>query len=195
MTEAQIAAVAGEHHVAHKIAMLGFIPTLVRQRMPRVDLLVSSGKGDRTVGVQIKSTFSAMRESGFSPDHEQAFDLRFPLGHRAITSSAGTMFFCFVDLRRSSSSSVPDVYVVPASVLRQEYEGVYLRRYSHLHYERPWQALQPYRNNWDPMVELLTQVIAEPPVERRLRSVSLEALPQRWRNGVALMERNASGMP
>lgn len=191
MTEAQIAAVAGEHYVAHKIAMLGFVPTLVRQRAPRVDLLVSSGKGDRTIGVQIKSTFSAMREPAEPRGHGQTFDLRFPLGHRAITSSDGTMFFCFVDLRRLGPSTAPDVYVMPSKTLRQEYEGVFRQRYSHLHYQRSWSALQPYRNNWTPLIEALSAEEPEPIAEPRTRMLSVGGLPPRWRNGIVLIDRES----
>ncbi|HVU32371.1 MAG TPA: hypothetical protein VHE61_02980 [Opitutaceae bacterium] len=188
MTEAQIAAVAGEHYVAHKIAMLGFVPTLVRQRMPRIDLLVSSGRTSRTVGIQIKSTFNAMREPESDTAQASTFDLRFPLGHRAITSSAGAAFFCFVDLRRLSPSAPPDVYVVPAPVLRREYEGVYLRRYSQLHYQRPWQALQPFRNNWESLVEALTTTEEAAPVTPVNRTAApFEGLARRWRNGLVLI--------
>jgi hypothetical protein len=189
MTEAQIAAIAGEHHVAHKIAMLGFIPTLVRQRMPRIDLLVSSAKGDRTVSVQVKSTFSAMREPSSPGKSSPTFDLRFPLGHRAVTSSEGTTFFCFVDLRRASPSAVPDVYVVPATLLKHEYDGVYLRKYSQLHYQRPWQAMQPYRNNWEPITNALTESEAAPePMVRTSRIAPVETLAQRWRNSLVVMD-------
>lgn len=188
MTEAQIAALAGEHYVAHKIAMLGFIPTLVRQRMPRIDLLVSSGKGDRTVGIQIKSTFSAMREPAADSASEPTFDLRFPLGHRAITSSAGTTFFCFVDLRRVAPSAIPDVYVVPADLLRREYDGVYLRRYSQVHYQRSWQSMQPFRNNWDPVVEALKHSVPEPMPAARRRGLPTEGLVARWRDGIVMVD-------
>jgi hypothetical protein len=189
MTEAQIAAIAGEHYVAHKIAMLGFIPTLVRQRMPRIDLLVSSAKGDRTVSVQVKSTFNAMREPSQPGKSGPTFDLRFPLGHRAVTSSEGTTFFCFVDLRRVSPSAVQDVYIVPATALKQEYDGVYLRKYSQLHYQRPWQTMQPFRNNWDPIANALHEVeTAVEAMPRTIRSLPVESLAQRWRNSLVVMD-------
>lgn len=192
MTEAQIAALAGEHYVAHKIAMLGFIPTLVRQRMPRIDLLVSSGKGDRTVGIQIKSTLSAMREPAADSAGEHTVDLRFPLGHRAITSSTGTTFFCFVDLRRLTPSAIPDVYVVPADLLRREYEGVYLRRYSQVHYQRSWQSMQPYRNNWESVSEALKHGAPEPVVSPRHRGLAPEGFVARWRDGIVMLDPEPS---
>src|SRR2546423_1367493 len=120
MTEAQMAAIAGEHLVAHKIAMLGFIPTLLRQRVGGIDLLVSAEHGEKTVAIQVKSAFDAMQEKP-GPGSADAFHLQFPLGQRAIASQTQTMFFCFVDLRRQNPASTPDVYVVPAAVLRKEY--------------------------------------------------------------------------
>jgi hypothetical protein len=180
MTEAQIAAIAGEHYVAHKIAMLGFIPTLVRQRMPRTDLLVTSAAGDKTVTVQIRSAANATREVA-APDAPGTFFLRFPLGHRAITGSTENTFFCFVDLRRMSPSAVPDVYVMSAPTLKAEYERVYRRRYSQLHYERPWREMQPFRNNWEPIEKALTETTPVTP------AFQLHTFAQRLRDELVLI--------
>lgn len=155
MTEAQLSAIAGEHHVAHKIAMLGLIPTLLHQRMPRLDLLVSSPEGDRTVGLHVRSAANAVREIPGAENQVDAFALRFPLGQRVVATSTANTFFCFVDLRRTMPSAAPDVYIVSAHTVKQEYEGVSVRKYSHLYYERPWSAMQPFRNNWESVQQAL----------------------------------------
>ncbi len=182
MTEAQIAAVAGEYYVAHKLATLGFLPTLVRDRMPRSNLLVSSPDGERTTAVQVKSALNAACEN--EPGRTDRFSLRFPLGNRAVQSCSDNTFFCFVDLRRITPSAPPDVYVLPAATLKQEYEGISLRKYSQLYYQRPWQVLQPFRNNWEP-------------IELALRGgLTRETLPRATRGrGVVHTLRRHVGMP
>src|SRR4051812_9199601 len=120
MTDSQTAAIAAEHFVAHKIAMLGLMPAVLRERVAGIDLLVASEKGERTIGVQVRAAFNAMHET-HEADGSGGFLLRFPLGQRAIAGSAQAAIFCFVDLRQQTATSVPDVYVVPAIVLKKEY--------------------------------------------------------------------------
>lgn len=190
MTEAQIAAIAGEHFVAHKIAMLGFLPTVVRQRTPRVDLLVSSDRAGATVAIQIKSAFHATREAS-GTERETQYELRFPLGYRAINSSADASFFCFVDLKRLRPMATPDVYIVQAAQLKQEYEGVYFRKYAQMHHQRPWQSMQPFRNNWEPLVRALTGE-PEESTSRVDPAAEFPALRRQWITSLALPERDAS---
>lgn len=188
MTEAQIAAIAGEHYVAHKIAMLGFLPTLVRQRTPRVDLLVSSDRAGRTVAIQIKSAFHATRESASAAKDAQ-YELRFPLGYRAINSSTDATFFCFVDLKRLTPMATPDAYIVPAMVLKQEYEGVYFRKYAQMHHQRSWQSMQQYRNNWEPLVKCLSEPEETSP--RIIHAPELGGLRRQWTNTISGAERES----
>lgn len=193
MTGAQIAAIAGEHFVAHRIAMLGFAPTLVRQSIPGVDLLVSAGKGTRTVAIQIRSAFNATRE--VTNDQGTAFYLRFPLGHRAVAAAGKTTFFCFVDLRQQIPITLPDVYIVPATVLRREYDGVYLRKYAQVHHDRPWQTMQPFRNNWAPLVEALkTPDQSAPPSRRPELRPQDEFARHRWVPSVSASIQNYSAL-
>ncbi len=193
MTGAQIAAIAGEHFIAHRIAMLGFAPTLVRQSIPGIDLLVSAGKGARTIAIQVRSAFNATRE--VTNDHVTTFHLRFPLGHRAIAAASKTTFFCFVDLRQQVAITMPDVYVVPAVVLRKEYDGVYLRKYAQVHHDRPWQSMQPYRNNWDPIIEALSSADSSPgsTLRSNLRA-QVEYGRHRWMPNVATSIQNYSSL-
>lgn len=151
MTDTQIAAAAGEHFVAYKIATLGFVPALVRQRVPGIDLLVSSPDGARTIGLHVKSSSSAVRDK----DGADAFQLRFPLGQRVISGLGDKTILCFVDLRRWNPQDGPDVYIVPAKELKKEYDGVQIRKYAQFHHHRPMAAMERYRNNWQPVLDAL----------------------------------------
>lgn len=158
MTDTQIAAAAGEHFVAYKIATLGFVPALVRQRVPGVDLLASSTDGARTVGLHVKSSSSAVKEK----EGDDAFQLRFPLGQRVISAMNDKTIFCFVDLRGLNPLNGPDVYIVPAIDLKKEYDGVQIRKYAQFHHHRPMAAMERYRNNWQPIVSALQAEEAAP---------------------------------
>lgn len=164
MTDTQIAAAAGEHFVAYKIATLGFVPALVRQRVPGIDLLVSSPDGARTIGLHVKSSSSAVREKDAS--ERDAFQLRFPLGQRVIAGIGDKTIFCFVDLRRWNPQDGPDVYIVPARELKKEYDGVQIRKYAQFHHHRPMAAMERYRNNWQPIVDALRAEEATPRAPR-----------------------------
>lgn len=160
MANSQLTATAGEHYVAYKIASLGFIPALVRQGSPTIDLLASNPDGGRTVGVQVKSTTSALRMRGRG-EKKVPFQLQFPLGHHAVEITADSTLFCFVDLKCGMADAAPDVYVVPALELKREYAGVDIRRYSFFRHHRPIQHMEKYRNDWSPLVRALTMQAAE----------------------------------
>lgn len=153
MSESQSALIAGVHFVAHKLAMLGLIPSVLHHRVPFADLLVSSPTSEVTVPIRVRTAASAANESG----HEGAahLSLRFPLQHRDLTRPADAMFFCFVDLHRASGGAPPDVYVVSATQFR-EGDAMPNRKYSTVYYERSWQVLQPFRNNWTRLQQALT---------------------------------------
>ena len=155
-TDPQITATAGEHFVAYKIATLGFIPALVRQGAPTIDLLASSVDGGKTVGIQVKTTSSAIRTRGRG-DKKEAFQLQFPLGHRAIEETADSTIFCFVDLRQWEADKAPDVYVVTAKALKKEYDGMNIRQHSYFRHHRLIAAMAAYRNNWQPLTDALAK--------------------------------------
>ena len=171
--ESQFTTIAGEHYVAHKLAMLGFVPAIVRQGIRSMDLLVSSQDGARTVPVQVESAASALRDS-LGRDAEKS--LQFPLSQRSLGQAADSTLFCFVDLRVRYPQQGPDVYVMTATELRQEAGRAPLRKYSYLRYIRPASSLARFRNNWQPFFAALTAAErAEPEIEHNVlpsRSVS-----------------------
>ena len=152
----QLTATAGEHFIAYKLAMLGFIPALVRQGSPTIDLIASSPDGGRTVGLQVKTTSFAVRTRGRA-EKKVPHELQFPLGHHAVEVTADSTIFCFVDLKSGSKEEKPDVYVVPASELKKEYEGIDIRRHTYFRHHRPIQHMEKYRNNWAPVIHALSK--------------------------------------
>lgn len=151
--ESQFTTIAGEHYVAHKLAMLGFVPAIVRQGVRSMDLIVSSQDGSRTVPVQVESAASALRDC-LGRDAEKS--LQFPLSQRSLEQAADSTLFCFVDLRVRHPQQAPDVYIMTAAELRQEAGTARLRKYSYLRYVRPASSLARFRNNWAPFFAALS---------------------------------------
>lgn len=149
-----LTATAGEHFVAHKIALLGFLPALVRQGSPSIDLVASRPDGGRTVGIQVETTSTALRTRGRG-EKKTPFQLQFPLGYHAIEATADSTIFCFVDLRGGDPALSPDVYVVPADQLKKEYAEMDIRQYSYFRHHREIERMSGYKNNWQPIIEAL----------------------------------------
>ena len=154
--DSRATATAGEHYVSYRIACLGLIPTLVRPSVPSVDLLVSSFEGSQTVGVQVRTTSNARREKP-KGSLEDASHLQFPLSQYAVAEAAATGIFCFVDLRLRIPSDGPEVYIVPAKNLKQEYARNSGRKYSPFFHQRSAAAMEPFRNNWAPLIDGLAE--------------------------------------
>ena len=151
-----LTATAGEHFVASKLALLGYIPALVRQGAPSVDILASTIDGGRTVAVQVKTTEWAMRTRGRG-DKKRPHELQFPLGHHAIELTEDSSIFCFVDLKVHDKAASPDVYVVPAKILKREYQGENIRQYSYFRHHRTIKHMECFKNNWKPFLDALGQ--------------------------------------
>lgn len=156
MSNSQLIATAGEHFIAHKIATLGFIPALVRQGSPTIDLIASSVDGGKTVGIQVKTTSNALRTRGRG-EKKVPFQLQFPLGYHAIEVTADSTIFCFVDLKNLHPKESPDVYVVPASELKKEYVGMNIRQHTFFRHHRPIEHMQKYLNEWAPVIRALSE--------------------------------------
>ena len=145
---------AGEHFVASQIALLGFIPALVRQGAPSVDILVSTLDGGKTVGIQVKTTEWAVRTRGRG-ENKVPHELQFPLGHHAIESTDNSSIFCFVDLRIHENGAIPDVYIIPATKLKRHYSGVDIRQFSFFRLHWPISHMKRFKNNWEPVTKAL----------------------------------------
>lgn len=151
----KLVAAAGEHYVAYALASLGYIAALVREGSPTIDVLASSIDGARTVGIQVKTTEWAERTRGRGKN-KVPHELQFPLGHHAVETASSHMVFCFVDLRGMLPKEPPRVYVVPAQVLMDAYAGVDVRQWKYFRLHWPIARLEPYRDNWAPVVDALS---------------------------------------
>ena len=170
---------AGEHYVSYRVACMGFVPTLVLPSVRSVDLLVSSFDGGRIVAVQVKSATNARREKTKGAVEEN-LQLQFPLSQSAITEAAEVGIFCFVDLRLRNPDDGPEVYIVPAKTLKREYAGYYARKHSHFVHHRSAASMEPYRNNWQPLIDGLTR---EKYLETTVRSPIESAEPSQEMHG------------
>jgi hypothetical protein len=150
-----VVAAAGEHYVAYKLFCLGYLAALVRQGSPVIDLLASSMNGGKTVAIQVKTTSWALRTSGRGKNKVPS-QLQFPLGHNAVQNASPKLIFCFVDLRVNSTGTLPDVYIVPATVLLQQYQGVNIHQYKLLRYHRSIADMAAFKNNWQPIHNALS---------------------------------------
>lgn len=149
-----LVATAGEHYVCSQLALHGLIPALVRQGAPSIDILASTTDGGRTVGIQVKTTEWALRTRGRG-DEKKPYELQFPLGHHAIEQTDDTSIFCFVDLRIQEQNTAPDVYIITAKALKAEYDGLNIRQWSYFRHHRSVEHMQPFKNNWEPILKAL----------------------------------------
>lgn len=161
LVESQYTTTAGELFVAHKLAMLGLVTAFVRNGVRGVDLLVSNNIGSPSIPVQICSVPSATRDLRRATPLD-GFTLDFPLSQRAVESAAESAIFCFVDLMMRVPDATPEVYVVPAAVLKRDFAGIRARRYTTARYRRSRQAMEYYRNNWRPFLDALQIPPAKP---------------------------------
>jgi hypothetical protein len=150
----KLTATAGEHFVVYSLSRLGYIAAVVREGSQSIDILASTTDGSRTVGIQVKTTSWAERTRGRG-DQKAPAELQFPLGHKAVEIS-DKVIFCFVDLRGESLDAMPDVYVIPAKSIQQEYQGVDVRQWSFFRLHRPISYMAPYKNNWKPIQKALS---------------------------------------
>ncbi len=154
MANSKLTAGAGEHFVAYMLSSFDYVSALVREGSPTIDLLASNLNGSKTVGIQVKTTESAMRTRGRGKN-KQPYELQFPLGHKAIENAVPELIFCFVDLLGRKLEAKPDVYVIPASVLLDHFEGHNIRQYSYFRLHWRIEAMEPFKNNWRPVHQAL----------------------------------------
>jgi hypothetical protein len=158
LPESHFTSAAGVSYVTYRLSLLGFLPAPVRCLGRNFDLLASNRDGTRAVALHVRTSPNARKsEAGDS------LALQFPLSPRIVDSAADTAIFCFVDLRLTQAPEIPDVYIVPAKHVKEEYAGVYIRRYSYFRHHRSPAAMECFRNNWRPLLEALSPSDSNPP--------------------------------
>lgn len=160
LLDSHFTSAAGVSYVSYRISLLGLTPAPVRCTGRNIDLLASNRDGTRAVALHVRTAPNARKS-----DHGDPLSLQFPLTPRLVDSAAGNAIFCFVDLRLNQTPEIPEVYVVPAKQVKEEYAGVYIRRYSYFRHLRTPEAMERFRNNWRPLMEALagTEYAAPPP--------------------------------
>jgi len=154
MADTRIVGGAGEHYIAYILSCLGYIPALVREGSPTIDLLASDVSGSRTIAIQVKTTEYAKRSRGRGPNRK-LHHLEFPLGHKAIEKAVRELIFCFVDLDSLDTERKPDVYVIPATVLIDNYVDKDIRKHKWMRLHWGVEKMEPFKNNWRPICEAL----------------------------------------
>ncbi len=157
MANSKVTGGAGEHYVAYALSCLGFMPALLREGSPAVDLLVSNIGGSKTIPIQVKTAKSALRKRGRG-DERKPNHLEFTLGKKAIEKKNIKLMFCFVDLKGFDPANKPDVYVIPALKIIQYYEGKNIEKQKWFRLHWPVELMEEYKNNWRPIHQLLDEV-------------------------------------
>lgn len=149
---------AGLYFVAYKLTLLGFTAAFPRTASrDGIDLFATNADGTRSVPLLVRSSASARRTQAGDD-----FMVHFPLTRRTLAGVAEKALFCFVDLRCLQPASSPDVYVIPARRLKEEYTGLYIGRYSRVRHLRSLASVAPYRDNWQPLTESLLRFDSPP---------------------------------
>ena len=101
---------AGEHLVMSELLRRGYIAALAPVGVPNADIIVTDINGQRQCSVQVKTRRDIGSDGGWHmrPKHEGLRSER--------------LFYCFVDMGRSSEAT-PKLYVIPAAIVA---EAIYL---------------------------------------------------------------------
>ena len=142
------------HYIAYVLSCFDYICALVREGSPTIDLLASSIDGSKTLSIQVKTSLYANRNRGRG-NNKKPHHLEFALGKKAVEHSANNFIFCFVDLKKATTSNTPDVYVIPSKVIKEHYAEKDLNKIKWLRLHWTIEKMEPYKNNWEPVHALL----------------------------------------
>lgn len=157
-SETPFTAIAAECFVAHKIALLGFIPAVVRRGTHAADLFAATHDGAKAIPVQVEAAVNATRHA-LSDIAGRV--LQFPLSRRSVACASEHTIFCFVNLR-SHLGGAPEVFVLSGAELRRQQVGQRSSPYSSFAYINSSAALAPFRDNWQPLITALAGPATEP---------------------------------
>ena len=90
---------AGVYYAAAELSKLGFIVTPTSRNAQGIDLLIANSSGTRSYSAQVKSNATTF---GF-----------WLLGEKNLTVSSETLFYIFVNMRKTSI----EYYIVPSNVV------------------------------------------------------------------------------
>lgn len=138
---------AGTYYVMSQLAIRGFHASCTFGNAPTVDILVSAADGSRTLAIQVKTAFDAIRYRGRGKAREP-HHLEFTLGRRLAKTKQENLVVAFVDMRGVAPGEMPDVYLVPSRVIFNHCKDwVDDTGWVRFH-TTDMEQLLPFKNNW-----------------------------------------------
>lgn len=136
---------AGVYFVAARLNVLGYHAALTIRNVPNVDILASSLDGACAVSIQVKTARYALRYRGRGEDrHPDHYE--WSLSWKSARLSREDLFFAFVDLKEFEE--MPEVFIVPSSVVHEYYEGGDPQEWKWPRYHPLVSEIEAYKNNW-----------------------------------------------
>ena len=111
------ASVAGEHYVAYRLSIMGYLVARTRGHYwPRATLMVGHMAGHAAATLQVNTSIGACRRHGNKSSGENHW--RWEMGERHYMPDGHSFCYAFVDLKYpcplDPPEQIPDVFIVPA---------------------------------------------------------------------------------
>lgn len=136
----------------------GLHTALTSGNAPYVDLLASSQRGKKLVGIQVKTTESAVRLQGPRNGPKVPHHYDWAVGRKVAMDAPDDLLVALVDLKMLDA--VPDFYLVPVPVLRSYFQDHIQRKGAEPKYwrymPRP-EEIEHRRNDLAPLLERLQE--------------------------------------
>jgi len=149
----QLLGTGGTYYVMAQLALRGFQASCTFGNAPYVDVLVSAPDGHRTVTIQVKTARYATRFRGRGDD-KVPYELQWPVGYKAATTSFPTLFFALVDLWGLEPDTVPDVYIVPSRFVKS-FCAAWVDKVPWVRIHVPYKRMRRFKNNWQLLQDAL----------------------------------------
>lgn len=137
---------AGAYFVAARLSALGLICAPTFRNVPGVDLLVSDDKGALFVSLQVKTSVWALRQRGRG-EAKKPHHYEWAMNWNSARQNEPNLFFVLVDLK--GFADLPDVFIVPSSVIAKYYAGGDPETWRWPRYHELVENLEPYKNAFD----------------------------------------------
>jgi|SRR5579875_2053457 len=135
---------AGVYFVAARLNHLGLQCATTFGNVPSVDILVSNLNGSALISLQVKTTGYALREKGRG-ENKRPYEYQWAIGWKSARLNVPNLFFALVDLKEFVE--LPDVFIVPSSVIAAYFEGGDPKTWTYARYHERVEKLSPYKNN------------------------------------------------
>jgi len=140
----QLTGVSGVHYVAAYLSFLGFHAVPTTRNVQGPDLLVSNMSGSKCVSLQVKTTIWAMRTRGCGQE-KKPHHYEWDIGWSSARINVPNLFFALVDLKKYHE--LPDVFIVPSSVIFEYFEGGDPATWRRARYHPSVEEIEQHKNN------------------------------------------------